>query len=186
VPPSVWRGDPSRIRPPYDKVIGATVDKIQVFAGAHPVESDERTAELLNRPAFRGDILLIAPAANVAASSELRLEANERLEAVYEVLSFNANSLRLKVALPEDRRGAWLLYCDAWHSDWQASVNGRAVPVARGFLAYKAVPLDAGPNEVEFRIRSPLRLWTFRLGAVNATLWVAGVIVLALREFVRR
>jgi hypothetical protein len=180
--PAVLRSN-ERLRPPYDKLIGQSLDKIQVFAGVHTVESDALTAEMMNDPEFRGDVLMIAPRKEGWKTYFVYppgwLKADERLAFDYEVLSFDANALRLKVTLPAQRQGAWLLYCDAWHPDWTAEVNGKDVAVARAFLAYKAVRLDAGTNVVEFRMRSPARIWTFRLAAGNATLWVFGVIALA-------
>jgi hypothetical protein len=164
----VWRS--GNIRPPYDKVIGFSADKLQVFSAAH-ILTDAQVADLLNRPDFRGDVLLIAGSGDPVP----RLDANERLAVRPEVISFDANSLRVKVEVP---KGGWLLYCDAAHPGWRATVNGRNAPVARAFLAYKAVPVTAGTNDVEFRFKSPARTWTFRLAALNALLWVLGLFVL--------
>jgi hypothetical protein len=47
--------------------------------------------------------------------------------------------------------GAWLLYADAWHPDWRASVNGEPVPVHEANLAFKAVRVPPG--------RSVVRMW---------------------------
>lgn len=177
VTPAIWRGDPPHVRPPYGKVIGLTPGKLQVFSVAHAVESDERTAGLLNRPDFRGDVLLVAPQDPMPVSpAPLRLDADERVAAETAVRSFDANSLKVDVRLPAECPRAWLLYCDAWHPDWSAVVNGKPQPISRAYLAYKAVPLEAGLNQVEFRMVSPARQWTYRLAAANAAGWVVGVI----------
>lgn len=172
--PTVWRRS---VRPPYGKLIGLEKDKLQVFAKAHPVDGDDRMAALLNRAEFQGDVLLIAEA---GAGASPPIEANERLDVPCRVESFDANGIRVRVAAPN---GAWLYYSDAWHPDWTATVNGRQVPVSRAFLAYKAVPLYGGENLVEFRMVSPVRLWTFRVLAINAALWVLGVLALAVGCF---
>jgi hypothetical protein len=172
--PTVWRGAP--VRPPYDKILGIAADKLQVFRAAHAVEN---AAELMNRAEFRGDVLLIDGPTSPLPS----LSADERLAVPVEVAAFDANSLRVRVRVPER---AWLLYCDAWHSSWRATVNAKPVPVSRAFLAYKAVPLETGANEVEFRIESPVRVWTFRLAALSALLWVAGVLGLTVATIFRK
>jgi hypothetical protein len=178
--PLLWRSSAgATLRPPFDKIIGQSRDKLQVFSSAHVLGSDRETAELLKDPGYSGDALLLAPSPSgsdkiSAAAPDPR--ANERLQADVEVLSFDANHLRVRVPLEAGRPGAWLLYCDAWHPDWTATVNGRAVPVSRAFLAYKAVPLGAGESVVEFRMRSPSRVWTFRIAAANAGAWVLGIL----------
>lgn len=185
VRPAIWRGVP--LRPPYDKVIGQAFGKLQVFSTAHAVDSDAKMAELMNRSEFRGDVLLIAPPAYGGASDgDLKLEAQERLAAGIEVESFHANSMRVKVSVPADRPGGWLLYCDAWHPQWRAWVNGNPAPLSRAFLAYKAVPLQPGMNVVDFQFFAPFRLWTFRLGALNCALWVLGLIAFIVWRGLRR
>jgi hypothetical protein len=173
VTPQAWRPDSGALRPPYDRIIGQSADKLQVFTGARVATTDQEAADLINASGFTGDALILS-SPGPASSGESR-----RVETGVEVLSFDGNHLRVKVSLPPGLPGGWLLYCDAWHPHWTGTVNGREVPVARAFLAYKAVPLDAGANVVEFRIRSPLRVWTFRLAAANAGAWVIGVAVLA-------
>jgi hypothetical protein len=180
VRPAILRGT---VRPPFDKLIGLSMDKLQVFSRAHVVGNDALMASLLNDEEFHGDVLLIAPTEGVSALSAIPLDANERLDVACVVESFDANAIRIKVAAPSP---AWLLYCDAWHPDWRALVNGRSVAPARAFLAYKAVPLEPGDNVVEFRMAPPVRIWTFRVTAVNAALWVLGVIALAAAAFARR
>jgi hypothetical protein len=51
-------------------------------------------------------------------------------------------------------------------------VNGATRSIARGNLAGKALPLDAGTNLVEFRFRSPIRTLSFFLVALNSLAWL--------------
>lgn len=172
VRPGVLRGT---VRPPYDKLIGLSEDKLRMFSRAHVVGNDPLMASLMNDREFRGDVLLIAPHENAPAPSAVPLDADERLDVPCVVEAFDANSIRVRVTAPA---GAWLFYSDAWHPDWRARVNGSPAPVARACLAYKAVPLRSGENVVELFMVSPVRLWTFRVTALNAALWVLGVIAL--------
>jgi len=64
--------------------------------------------------------------------------------------------------LPEGRSEGWLFYADTWHPQWTVQVNDRNAELRRAFLAYKAVKLGSPSSEVEFRFRSPRRVWSYR------------------------
>jgi hypothetical protein len=135
----------------YSKIVGARLDKLQVFSAAHPA-ADADIARLMNRPEFRGDLLFVSAGAPEAPPPDL--SKDERLPAVPKVLEFGASRLRVEVETPAE---AWLAYADAWHENWTATVDGAPTPVERANLAYKAVRLHPGKNVVEFRFRAPLR-----------------------------
>ncbi len=158
---------------PLSRISGGTTAKLQVFSRAHAVPAGKNLAALLRDPSFAGNILLLAAPATGTGEGPLALSADERLLARPEILRFDFNGLGVRVAIPERHTGAWLLYCDAWHPGWTATVNGRAVPVERGFLAYKAVPLAPGENVVEFRFRAPARAFSAWVLVANSILWVA-------------
>jgi len=160
--------------PAAARVIGLETDKIQIFSGAHRMGSP---APYLTAPDFLGDLLLLDGVGYGAIPS---ISANERLDVPYEVLEFAANHLRVKTTVPQN---AWLLYCDVWHPSWKAEVNGKAVPVVRGQIAYKAVPLEAGENVVEFRFRAPTRTICFVANAIHAGLWILLVLGMIFKVF---
>jgi hypothetical protein len=142
----------------------ASGDKIRIYAKAHSLPEPEiarRLAQLgLDRLYIAGD----AEAADAAGSS------SDLLPLAPVVESFGCNGIRLRVeSVPA---GAWLSYADAWNSGWTASVNGATRSIARGNLAGKALPLDAGTNLVEFRFRSPIRTLSFFLVALNSLAWL--------------
>lgn len=64
------------------------------------------------------------------------------------VEKFTANELVARISVPGD--GGWLVYADAFHPNWRATVNGKSVPVLEANLAFKAVALSAGENVVRF------------------------------------
>jgi hypothetical protein len=73
--------------------------------------------------------------------------------------------------------GAWLLYADAWHPDWRASVNGEVVPVHQANLAFKAIRVPGGASTVRFWFdRGPLGV---AIAALGLALGVAGVAAIA-------
>jgi hypothetical protein len=66
---------------------------------------------------------------------------------------------------------AWLVYADADHPDWRASVNGAAAPIEAAYGAFKAVQVPPGPSSVRFEFRPGiLRLRSWVLGASAAAL----------------
>ena len=71
------------------------------------------------------------------------------LDAPYTVVQYSANHLVVDVDAGA-QRSAWLLYSDAWHPLWTATVNDQPRSVARANLGYKAVPLEPGKNRVHF------------------------------------
>src|SRR5262249_9495133 len=87
--------------------------------------------------------------------------------------------LRVSVNLPAELREGWLVYADVWNPRWTATVNGFEAPVERAFLAYKAVKLGPGKNDVEFRFRDPVRSICFRLLGINALIWIVAVVAVA-------
>lgn len=158
----------SRTAPAYRKVIGETRDKLQVFSAAHAPGTDEAIAAVLNDPAYAGNVLLLSSAA--AAPPDPFLAArDERVSANPKVLEFSADRIRVEVETP---RQSWLVYCDAWHPDWTATVDGAPVAVHRANLAYKAVQLHLGRNVVEFRFRAPMRRFAGSLVGIVSLVWI--------------
>ena len=58
-------------------------------------------------------------------------------------------------------------------------MNGTPVPVERAFAAYKAIPLEPGTNEVEFRIRAPLLQTARVVMGLNSLFWFGAILFLA-------
>ncbi len=85
---------------------------------------------------------------------------------------------------------AWLVYADAHHPDWRASVNGTMVPIEAAYGAFKAVQVPPGPSTVRLVFRPGiLRLRSWLLGAsaaALAALFLAGFVATLLRWTPRR
>ncbi len=65
----------------------------------------------------------------------------------------------------------YLVLCDTWYPGWIARVDGVEVPIRRANGLYRAVALDPGSHEVEFR---------FRPASFSSGLWVSlGALILA-------
>jgi hypothetical protein len=165
--------------PSLAKVNGTSVDKLQVFRAARRAASEQRVAELLGTPEFRGDVLLLGPGPETGPP--VSLDATARLAVPCRVDRFDSDSLTVKVDVPADEEDAWLMYADAWHPGWTATLNARPAPIERAFLAYKAVKLSRGPNVVEFRFRDPLRSLAYRVIGVASLVLIVAVAFLAFR-----
>jgi hypothetical protein len=161
--------------PAAARVVGRSVDKLQVFSDAHVQTSSEEIAKRLTDPEYRGDLLFVE---GTETSPDPALGGSDRVEAAFQVLEFDANHLRVKTTV---QKSAWLLYCDVWHPGWTAQVNGRTVPLKRAQIAYKAVPLDAGDNVVEFRFRAPVRAACFVVVSLHSAACILIVAALAFR-----
>lgn len=66
------------------------------------------------------------------------------------VTAFSANTLNVNAQVTSPG-GGWLMYLDAYHPGWRVTVNGQAREIVTANLAFKAVRLEAGMNEVAFR-----------------------------------
>lgn len=73
--------------------------------------------------------------------------------------ALSANSLSVKVnAITSE---SWLVYLDNYHPGWMAEINGKSRPVARANIAFKAVKLDKGLNQVKFIFKGNHRTWLY-------------------------
>jgi len=159
-------------------VLGITADKIRFFSRAHTLPRDQDFEHLFRNPEFGGDQLFIPASSDPppfpslgAWTPDLPLGADETTSLAYDVTRFDSNNLDVHVTNPGGE-ARWLSYADAWHPLWHATVNGRAVPVLRAQLGYKAVPLDAGENIVRFHFGSRLFTWLTLVVAATCAGWL--------------
>ena len=137
--------------------------------GAPPVVVHDRAAMLA------GDETPGAGTAADASDSAARraiaaLPAAE--PASVEVLDYEPKRLALRYAAPAD---GWLLVTDRWARSWRAQVNGVETPVNGGNFVFRAVPVTAGVNVVEFSYRPAL----YPLLVVVSWLALAAVVMAA-------
>ncbi|MEW6076914.1 MAG: hypothetical protein AB1724_03795 [Thermodesulfobacteriota bacterium] len=171
------------------KISGVTEDKIQFFSGAEVVASDDMIAAYITDPAYNGDILFLSPLAKprkadspVERSALLvnGLSADARLRPPYQVRRFDSNNLDVTIQ-NDDSREVWMLYSDVWHPFWRAAVNGKETPVYKANLAYKAIKLEKGSNEVHFYFNSRLLSTLYTVIGLNSLFWLMMIIYLTAR-----
>jgi len=178
-PPTFLSGDPPRTAPEgFARLIGERGEKIQLYSTAHAARSDEEIAAILERGDFRGETLYLSPEPGEPAKAldPSLASLNERLDAAARVLEFGPDRVRIEVDVPPGHADDWLYYADCWHPGWRASVDGAPRPVRRANLAYKAVPLHAGRNVVEFRFHAPLRAACYALLGFQCLGWTLGLL----------
>ena len=112
--------------------------------------------------------------------SQLPLETDDSRRLAYQVRQFDSNNVLISVSNPQPEK-IWMSYADVWHPFWQATVNGRRVPVYRAEMAYKAVPLDPGENVVRFRFGSPLFSALSAFVSADAGFWLCATAWMILR-----
>ncbi len=105
------------------------------------------------------------------------------------VEAFAPDEIVIRVEVPGSA-SARLVYADAHHPDWRASVNGTMVPIKAAYGAFKAVQVPPGPSTVRLVFRPGiLRLRSWLLGAsaaALAALFLAGFVATLLRWTPRR
>ncbi|MDO8730605.1 MAG: hypothetical protein Q7J69_05460 [Candidatus Omnitrophota bacterium] len=154
--------------PAAQKISGVTEDKIQFFSRAVFTPNETQAASWIRHPSYDGDSLVLLG----DGSDEFQPAAGARLRLPYRVERFDSNHLAVSVTAPKGEP-AWMLYSDVWHPGWRASVNGNPVPIHRANLAYKAIRLEPGLNQVHFHFRLPALEWVQRLFVLNAWMWIA-------------
>jgi hypothetical protein len=103
-----------------------------------------------------------APAAQLLESQKVR------------VVAYEPRRLALQVDVPQS---GWLLVTDSWSHGWSATVNGRATPLSGGNFIFRAVPVAAGTNTVDFQFNAFGFPWLVGLSWLTlALLGVAAII----------
>ncbi|MBF0569446.1 MAG: hypothetical protein HQL18_01560 [Candidatus Omnitrophica bacterium] len=89
------------------------------------------------------------------------------------VRDFNANAVRLDVALPYR---AFFVYNDSYHDQWTVTVDGKRQPLYRANGAFKGVWIDQGAHRVAFQFLSSWwNLYYYSIILINA-IWVGSLV----------
>lgn len=161
------------------KISGATEDKIQFFSQVYFVSSDEMIASKITDSYYMGDTIFLSPPENnkdIGAVTNLTfsnndLSSNKRLHLPYQVQRFDSNNMEVTTNI-NDLESAWLLYSDIWHPLWRATVNGKETTVYKANLAYKAVKLEKGVNNIHFYFHSKMISTFHMIFCLNALCWL--------------
>jgi len=162
------------------KIAGVTEDKLQFFSEAVLSDDERWTASRISDPAYSGDLIFLksppAPPRQPMFTGWLDPEmaaptVHRRLYLPYRIQRFDCNCLQVHVDAPLSGM-AWMLWSTTWHPSWKATINGETTPIYRANLAFQALPLKPGPNQIQFRFESRYRTALYRFLAFNSLLWL--------------
>lgn len=93
------------------------------------------------------------------------------------VETFSPNELKLHAELPEKSH---IVYLQNYYPSWQATVNGKVVPIDRVSETFMSVPLPQGKSTIEFQFK-PTNV--IRASFVSIAFWAGALVFLVVRSF---
>lgn len=164
------------------KIAGLTEDKIQFFSEAYLVDEDKKIGRQISDKKFKGGLLFLSRPAQFSFEgfptlqlAKPDLAADTQIFLPYDIQRFSANRLVLTVDAA-GQKGPWLFYSDVWHPLWKADVNGKGAKIFKANLAYKALKLKPGLNEIRFYFHSRWLMVFYFLIGINALFWIGWVL----------
>jgi hypothetical protein len=109
------------------------------------------------------------PTAHSSRSSPLTGSNVVAAQAKTELVLYEPEHIVATVSAPTE---GWLLLSDAWYPGWEVTVDGRAAPVERANVLFRAVAVAEGEHQVEWIFRPT----SFRLG-VGVSLGTLGLLL---------
>jgi hypothetical protein len=100
-------------------------------------------------------------------------ETPSRIDAPVEWVERGTDRARLDVTAP---RAAWLVVSDTFYPGWEATVDGRPVPIRTAHAAFRAVEIPEGRHAIEFRFRPA----SARFGMIGSILFTIVALAFAL------
>jgi hypothetical protein len=133
-------------------LLACGVPKLLVAGDAHIARSPSDARDRVREATFGAHpgrpVIQLAPGSEAPSSaSEAETPAGRA-----EVRRFTLGEVIADVEV-DAPGGAWLVYHDAFHAGWRASVNGADTPIHLANLAWKAVRVPPGRSEVRFWFR---------------------------------
>ena len=75
------------------------------------------------------------------------------------ITHYDNEVIRIKASA---NQAGYLVLSEIYYPGWEATVDGKKVPILRGNYLFRVVPLDRGTHEVQLNFVS----WPFRMGAI--------------------
>ena len=156
----------------------AALPRVRVVDRARSVGSVDEFRRLLLEGAIdlRREAVLLDPAAAVVAGLAAAAGPGPAGEA--RIVVDRAAAVAVEAVAP---RGGLLVLGDTWYPGWEATVDGRPVPVLRANIAHRAVLLPAGLHRVEFAFRPAAPAIGLALSAAGLITLLGGAALLARR-----
>jgi hypothetical protein len=120
---------------------------------------------------------LAAPPRAAAAGSPAAVPAGEGGSS--RIVSWRPDFIRVEADAVAD---GYLVLVDTYDPGWRATVDGRAAPIVRANVAFRAVALTRGRHTVDFRYRPRSVAWGLAISALT----LAGLLAMRVRGRYRR
>lgn len=175
-----------RYLPPRDdsfyRSLGCAAPKLRVVSQIVPAEAEDAAMFLFARLSDPFGTVVIRGSDSEKSSGPAAAEEQLQPKITVEIYSPN----RLQLALDNRAAGPrWLVYADAYHPGWKATINGKPTPVLRANIGQKAVKLQPGRNAISLTFENGTRKyfsWAFALiGLTFAALTCGGLALSLLR-----
>lgn len=138
--------------PAFAQITGCGAPKVRLVVGAALAANPRRARKWLQsqRMAQR-QVLLLRSSMGEARTSAVGRKRQGPLGGA-RVVDFGPDHAVVDVKL-DGADAAWLVYADAYHPGWKATLNGRTVPIREAYLAFKAIRVERGRSVVRFEFR---------------------------------
>jgi hypothetical protein len=154
-------------------ILGLSAPKLRLFSSAAYADSPAEAARLVSRPDLPESQVVLE---GVAPGLRFTGAGGRAPLGTIRVKEFSANRLVAEVDVSHDGP-VWLTYADSFHPGWSATVNGTPSPVAKAFLAFKAVRLEKGRSEVRLAFHDGIHTRAAQLLALISTAFAAAAAV---------
>lgn len=130
------------------RVLGCNYPKLRLVSKAVFVDTVEDAARAISQMSSLDDVVILRGIGKTQIPNT-NYETTQDLSGKLNVTKFTSNEVIVDANLTTEA-GAWLVYADAFHPGWRATVNGRKAAIAEAYLAFKAVKLEKGHSVVRF------------------------------------
>jgi len=159
-------------------LVGCYSPKLQLMSNSLPYNDFKEAAKLMNMiPDLNSIVLLRAtgPEEEIKRKMDWTQYKNH-----IEVEKFSSNEILLNVDIGNPN-GSWLIYKDAFHPSWRATVDGVKSRIREAHIAFKAVFLEKGYHKVHFFYSKLHSLFSISV-ALYGVFWALGFFVFYFRE----
>ncbi len=158
-----------------DAILGCGTPKLRLASAARTVDGTAEAEQALLAALRRGGERATVIEGAAGAPTPAERDAGGSAAGTVAVRGFTLGSLRAEVQV-DAPQGAWLVYADANHPGWRASVNGSETPVHPADLAFKAVRVPPGASQVELWFDHGLNgILRYGLAGLGVA-WAAGLL----------
>ncbi len=131
----------------YDSIIGCGKPKIRLL-GSGLSFSDNKNIEDYMRTHTNFDKIALVNAGTERQIPDFKKE-DQASPGQFFVKDFTTNEISIEVNVKQ-KRGAWLIYADAFHPGWHAYIDRRPTTITQAYLAFKGVFIPEGKHLLRF------------------------------------